>query len=302
MIPATLLAVHLTASQVGPLSPEERATACPSMLMGATVHQGELVVAGFRGGACRFDGQAWHRVEGLPTDMLNDVLADGETLWWATSEGLVRQVGADLEVMPLHTAKTAPGAPATHHRQVSGLAMGERMWVSDVVGPISVSRGGRWRRHRRSVWGTSHQDVAACGSDAWVASEDAGVSHFDGRRWRHHDAETGLPDDWIMAVACDGDGQAWAGTYQDGLWAWDGLEWSRVPGLPEDWIQALAWGPEGLWVGTMTGLFHVGEAGVQRVEGLPHASVHDIERVDGQGGADEKLLVSTEGGLAVFAL
>ncbi len=296
MIPATLLAVHLATAQVGGLAPAERAASCPNFLMGATRHKGALVVAGFDGGGCTFDGERWHRVVGLPATMLNDVLSDGETLWWATSAGLVRQAGGQMEVLPLQMGSTPWGAAATHHSQVTGLARGDRLWISDVVGPLAVSEGGTWRRYRTAVWGTSYQTVAACGEQAWVGSEDAGASHFDGRRWRHHDAETGLPDDWIMAVACDGQGRAWAGTYQDGLWTWDGQAWSQVPGLPEDWIQALTWSPQGLWVGTMTGLFFLGTEGVERVKGLPHPSVHDLKWADGQ------LLVSTENGLAVYEL
>jgi len=215
---------------------------CGSFLTGATRWLGRIVVSTFDRGACILEDDAWRRIEGLPTEMLNDVQADG-----------------------------------------------------DVVGPVSVDHRGAWRRHRLAVWGRSYQDIAACGREAWVASEDAGVSWTDGRRWEHFDASTGLPDDWIMAVACDGEAAAWAGTYQDGVWEMRGGRFQKLKGLSDDWILALGWGEDALWVGTMGGLF-VHDQGFRRIHGIPHPAVHDLTVDQGE------VLVSTEGGLAVLEL
>ena len=266
---------------------------CGSFVTGATRWLGRIVVGTFDRGACILEDDGWHRIESLPTEMINDVQADGSSVWIATSDGLFQWNGHHAQRIPEELGTTHRNSPAIHHKSVNGLARGDRMWITDVVGPVSVDDAGRWSRYRRSVWGRSYQDIAACGGEAWVASEDAGVSWTDGSQWRHFDASTGLPDDWIMAVACDGVASAWAGTYQDGVWEMRGGKFQKLGGLPDDWILALDWGLDSLWVGTMGGLF-VREQGFQAIEGLPHPAVHDLTAGNGE------VLVGTEGGLVVL--
>lgn len=268
---------------------------CGPFLMAATRFQGALVAASFDQGACvqRPDG-SWAALPGLPLTMINDALAGPEALWLATSDGLARYDGAAVEVFGAAGWFDPPSTPGVNHDAVNALAQGERLWALDVVGPTSVDAGGRWRRHRRSVYGTSYQEAAACGDEAWFASEDAGLAWTNGRRWRVHDLATGLPDDWIMAVACDGPGHAWAGTYQDGVWRFDGHVWRALPGLEQRNVQALLWDGEGLWVGTAAGLFRWQDGAWSEIPGAPSGSVHEITLVDGA------VVVATEAGLVVY--
>ncbi len=266
---------------------------CGNFLTGATRWKGRIAVSTFDRGACVLEDDGWHPIEGLPTEMVNDILGDGETLWLATSDGLVAWTEHSIEYIGAVDPGTSRRVPGVQHRAVNGLSRGERLWITDVNGPVSVDGQSQWRRHRRAVWGHSYQDIAACGSEAWVASEDAGVSWTNGQRWEHHDASTGLPDDWIMAVTCDGKGRGWAGTYQDGVWVWDGRLWRELPGLSDGWVLSLDWSEEGLWVGTMSGLW-LWTAGFQAMPGLPHPAVHDLSATDGE------VLIATEGGLAIL--
>ncbi|HJN73771.1 MAG TPA: hypothetical protein QGF58_07565 [Myxococcota bacterium] len=260
---------------------------CGNFITGADRFRGELVVTTFQDGACRFDGESWHPIEGLPGRLVNDVVVHGESAWMATSHGLARWDGDSVEVIT--EGASGRGRPGLQHDVVTALASGERLWMSDLLGPVSVDEG-YWRRHRFSVFGTSYQAVAACGPEAWVASEDAGVSHWSGRRWSHHDGSTGLPDDWVMAVACT-EGEAWAGTYRDGVWRWDGRSWTAVE-TPDDWILSLAIAEEGLYVGTLGGLFLVGDETVT-IEVLD-PRVHQLSVTE------EELFVGTEGGLTTY--
>ncbi len=269
---------------------------CGNFLTGATTWRGKVVVSTFDQGACVLEDDGWHAIPGLPSTMVNDVLADGDGLWLATSAGLAHYDGEQVVTYGAAGWEAPRFSPGVHHAGVNALARADRLWVADVVGPVSVDSRDRWRRHRLHVWGTSYQAIAACGTDAWVASEDAGVSWTDGRRWTHHDAETGLPDDWIMAVACEGPARAWAGTYQDGVWRWDGSAWSELAGLPDPWVLALESADDGLWTGTMAGLYRWDGETWTETAGLPHPIVHDVF-VDAGG---ERVLVATEGGLAVL--
>jgi len=283
---------RLEASGVTQLTPGGQI--CGSFLTGATLWQDKLVVSTFDSGACVLESGGWERIEGIPTEMFNDVQADGADLWLASSDGLFRLNESGLRHFGAVDFGTHRSVPGVHHKAVNGLAIGDRLWVTDVVGPVSVDANQQWRRHRLSVWGRSYQDVAACGDEAWVASEDAGVTWTNGRKWAHFDASTGLPDDWIMAVACDGIGTAWAGTYQDGVWAMNSGRWEQLKGLEDLWVLSLDWGDENLWVGTMGGLFRYNDS-FQAVSGIPHPAVHDLTVVD------DKVLVATEGGLAVLS-
>ncbi len=273
-----------------------RGQICGSFLTGVTMWQGNPAVSTFSDGACLMtDDGTWTSIPGLPTTMVNDILSYDDRLWLATSAGLASFDGTRTQVYPVVGGRRSSRIPGTHHAGVNGLAAGDRLWAVDVLGPVSIDAEGRWTRHRFSVWGTSYQDVAACGSQAWVASEDSGASRtLDGRKWTHYDAATGLPDDWVMAVACQGGQRAWAGTYQDGVWEWDGSRWSLLPGLPDPSVLSLLWDGRILWAGTMGGLYRWEDLAWVPQPGLPHPAVHDIWR------EGDILLAATEAGLAIF--
>lgn len=263
---------------------------CGNFVTGAVEYQGQVVVSTFDRGACRFDGQRWHPIEGLPTTLLNDVAVYEGALWFATGEGLVRTDLSSVQVIPSEGAPR--GRPGTHHRAVNDVAVGERFWTVDLLGPVSVTDEGHWRRHRYNVFGTSHQSLAVCGEVAVSATEDAGLAIYDGRSWRQHDAQGSLPDDWVMAVECLDADTVWAGLYDDGLWSWDGRRWTQVP-VADPWVLSLAHDGDQLWVGTMGGLYRPGE---ELPIWTPDPRVHQLS-VEG-----ERLYVGTEGGLAVYRL
>jgi hypothetical protein len=249
---------------------------CGNFITGTATFNGQLVVSTFDQGACRYNGQQWEDIP-LPTTLTNDVAVHDGALWFATSEGLVRSDGQDFTVVP------------TQNPAVTDIAVGERLWATDLVGPMSFD--GRWRRHRYNVYGTSFQTIASCGEVAVAGSEDAGLTIFNGRRWQQHDANSGLPDDWVMATECLAEDIVWAGLYDDGLWGYDGHAWFQIP-VPDSWILSLAHDTDQLYVGTMGGLFTLD----QQLHWTPDPRVHSLV-VEG-----DRLYAGTEGGLAVYAI
>jgi len=262
---------------------------CDNFITGITRHAGELVVSTFNGGACAFDGELWRSLT-LPTTMANDVLSDGETLWVATSDGLV-EVGKGVHRRA--SEEDRPGDAGVNHNGVNALSMSRHgLWAVDVLGPVSVSE---WVRHRWSVLGRSHPSIAACPSgEVWVGSEDAGlavrgadVGRRNGRSmWRQFGRLDGLPENWIMAVECAGPGAAWVGTYRNGVGRVDASGWT--PLLVNAWVQSLLADDDVLWVGTADGLYRSDASGVVRVL---NEDVHALFR------EEDVLWVGTRSGL-----
>jgi hypothetical protein len=116
-------------------------------------------------------------------------------------------------------------------------------------------------------------------------------------------SNSGLPDDYVRAIAIDKQGNKWIGTDR-GLAKFDGVNWTVYnasnSGLPTNWIYAIAVDPQGnKWIGTYSGL--VKFDGVRWTvyntsnSGLPSDWVLAIA-IDGQGNK----WIGTSGGLAKF--
>jgi ligand-binding sensor domain-containing protein/signal transduction histidine kinase len=94
--------------------------------------------------------------------------------------------------------------------------------------------------------------------DIWVGLLDAGLAHFDGRRFSSLRLRHGLASDKVLALAEDHDGALWIGTDRGLNKLREGrieAAFTRQSGLPADEIRALFPDSAGvLWVGTEAGL------------------------------------------------
>jgi len=117
---------------------------------------------------------------------------------------------------------------------------------------------------------------------------------------------SGLPINYVRAIAIDGQGNKWIGTEGGGLAKFDGVNWTVYntsnSGLPDNWVYAIAIDGQGnKWIGTWDrGL--VKFDGVNWTvyntsnSGLPDNYVRAIA-IDGQG---NKWIGTKGGGLAVY--
>jgi len=262
---------------------------CGNFVTGITRHLDDLVIGTFNQGACRFNGEEWVVVN-TPSTMVNDVMSAKGDLWIATAEGLV-QVDKALHVEVKDNARRRDAG--TNHRGINAISMGPSgLWVADVLGPVRVDR---WRRYRWHVSGHSYQAIASCpDGEVWAGSEDDGLAVFGAKvgqkkgrsKWRQFNRFDGLPEDWVMALACAGPGAAYVGTYRNGVGRVDANGWQPV--MEDAWVQALLVEGERLWIGTADGLYVAEGDEVQKVRS---DDVHSLYR-DG-----DVLWVGTRSGL-----
>jgi len=94
--------------------------------------------------------------------------------------------------------------------------------------------------------------------DIWVGLLDAGLAHFDGRRFSSMRLRHGLASDKVLALAEDQDGALWIGTDRGLNKLREGrieAAFTRANGLPAEEVRALFPDSAGvLWVGTEAGL------------------------------------------------
>ena len=90
-------------------------------------------------------------------------------------------------------------------------------------------------------------------SGGLLVGTSSGLSHWDGQRWVSYGPGSGLPEDYITAVAED-QGTIWAGSWGGGLGCLQDGSWKRYLAadspLPGDWIADLLPDGEGLWIAT----------------------------------------------------
>ena len=91
-------------------------------------------------------------------------------------------------------------------------------------------------------------------SDIWLGTSHGAALYRDGR-WYGYTRAQGLGNDWVSALAVDGGGRVWFGTFGGGLTLLDGENWQTYTaansGLAGDWVSALTVAGEGrLWCGT----------------------------------------------------
>jgi hypothetical protein len=74
----------------------------------------------------------------------------------------------------------------------------------------------------------------------------------------YNTSNSGLPDNWVFAIAIDGQGNKWIGTDGGGLAKFDGINWTVYntsnSGLPDNYVFAIAIDGQGnKWIGTYGG-------------------------------------------------
>ncbi|HUA83673.1 MAG TPA: two-component regulator propeller domain-containing protein [Bryobacteraceae bacterium] len=218
--------------------------------------QGALWIGTNDSGLYRFaGGEVTHysAENGLPSDMIQDVVADGDTIWVCTASGLVRFEHGAMKVF-----RRADGLSSDLVRGAA-VAPDGKLWIGGESTRLTVWDGTKFTSHALASMppdaGVRSMAFAQDGT-LWIGTSEGLVEYKNGHD-RLYTTRDGLVDDWILSLFAGRDGSLWIGTRagfsrlrKDELVSFrpeEGLSQSNVYSIFED--------REGsLWVGTKHGL------------------------------------------------
>jgi len=223
------------------------------------------VWVGTPGGLANFDGTHWTVYTVLPDNWIGAIAIDGQgNKWIGTGGGLAKFDGTKWTVY--NTSNSALPSNVVVAISIDGSS---NKWIGTWGGGLAcLRRDATWTVYDTSNSGLPSNYVSAIAIDrsgskwigtrpSWSASGHevgGGLAKFDGTNWTVYNASnSGLPSNWVNAVAIDGSGNQWIGTWS-GLAKFDGANWTVYnkanSGLPDNYVGAIAvdaYGHE--WIG-----------------------------------------------------
>lgn len=246
--------------------------------------RGRLAVGTYGGGLSLLDERTgtwdtYNIPEGLGDAFVYDLLeAKNGDVWIATWSGVNRIRGGalrDRSKWELHTVESTKGGLINDW--VYGLAEGKDgiIWMATEGGLVKWQQG-KWENwnHARGL-GAPYEKV----KDAIQFKQDPSrVSQHHAKQKQEmglEDVDVAYNPNYIIALAVDGEGVVWAGTWGGGLGRYDGSRWTNYTtqeGLPGNHVSMLHFSKQGdLWVGTNNGLAQMRDgkfAKITREDGL----------------------------------
>lgn len=283
---------------------------CGDRISALAVHRGALWVGSFDRGLCRRDATGWAQLHGpsvLPSDMINDLVSDGERLYVATARGLsVLEPDGRFRQYEHLSCRGDLQRDCPWSAPVNGVAFDvarREVWIADLRAVHRLDPTG-WRHIGGEAIGSfALTRLAAHGGELAAGSSDQGVSLRRGKRFERIDDQSGLADNWVMDVTYDSAGRLWAATCTRGVSVRepDGAlsTLAHEQGLVDDYTLSVSAIGDTVWVGTLSGVSVVRDHRViqnlSTRDGLSGNEVHDAVELDGH------VWLATDAGLSVLA-
>ncbi|MBI5197943.1 MAG: regulator [Nitrospirae bacterium] len=249
--------------------------------------QGTKWIGTLGGGLARYDGKGWQIITmpQIADPFVYDILFDKQgNMWVATWSGLSVKRG---DLWQTYTTKDG-----LSDNWVYALDMDDQgnIWAG-TEGGVSRFDGKKWTRythqdglgasqevigpgdpiynpsvHHKSEAGKAADTfnpnyvlsvLAAPGNHLWFGTWGAGLSRFDGQKWKTYTTRDGLAGNFVTDLYVDKEGLLWA-TTEGGVSIFDGKRWKRYTreeGLVDDSIYTVTPDASGrLWFGTISGI------------------------------------------------
>jgi ligand-binding sensor domain-containing protein len=209
-------------------------------------------------GLCTYNNGTWTAYRaitpGLPGDTVTDLAVDGAGRVWISMYGGAAAYDQGTWLM----ISTGRGFPIYADNVTSVAAVGEAVWFG-MYGTTAFSQySPNWQRYTNGDMGGSGGNPHAVlieSAQTWVGLGTE-LSNYGNARWDTNAIPGNTAD--VSALARDGTGTLWIGTAGNGLYTYDGLNFTHqttADGLPGDAVRALVVDHAGrLWVGTDGGL------------------------------------------------
>lgn len=202
-------------------------------------------------------GETWtvfDRKNGLPSETIQSVAVRSEKdIWFGAQTGIVRFDGVSW------TALTATENGDSLAGPVAAGPSGE-VWTRSPGKGVARFANDRWMVFSMNE-GLADSVVtyiaAAPDGTAWFAGQNR-LSRYDGAQWTSYAKEVCFPGATIICMAAAPDGAVWLGTYDSGVFRFDGnAVWrhTTADGLADNQVESIAFAPDGaVWLGTSSGL------------------------------------------------
>jgi len=164
-----------------------------------------------------------HANSGLPHNAVWALVVDGNNTWIGTENGLAKFDGSNWTTYDTNNS----GLPGNI---ITALAIDNgNIWIGTNGDGLAMFDGSNWTTYDTSHFYLLNYTISCLlvdGDEIWFGTstysgEGVGLGMFDGADWAVYNARnSGLPDDWVFAVAVDGSGNTWSGTWQGGLAAY----------------------------------------------------------------------------------
>jgi hypothetical protein len=229
----------------------------------AFARNGDVWVSTYGCGVARFDpstssgrgGRTWTTYteeDGLlERHVLCATVASDGAVWFGTWKGVARFDGTEWTSYTRRDGLVSHGVEAVIEDPDGGVWFGT--WAG--IGRLS---GSLWTSYDAGDVGTWVESIAvapdsaslALARDGAWAGTTAGIARFDLATWAWHTvlAVEGQPEERGVSIAFAPDGSLWVGTYNSGIYHFDGKTWTNytLDGcLPSNKVTAIATAPDG---------------------------------------------------------
>ena len=194
------------------------------------------------------------------SDVIKDILVDGEHIWIATNgSGLVQTNANGHNPVFYHKANSG-----INDNQVSSLAKAPSgtLWIGNFENGVASFDGSVWQHFNKENSGLTENEISsvAVTSDGmvWAAGLSLGLASFEGQEWQVVESTPeGFPLAAVNSLYAEGE-NLWVGSFF-GLLKYNGSDWTLYNTLnsdiPDDAVLDITIDPLGtIWISTFSGI------------------------------------------------